>query len=269
MRMILWLAYRKMRPAMGISVAYILMSGAFLGVMGFMVFMAAAGFLLIELFAAFYNDRWDYADDMANKRTDKFTTLGVLDTKMCTALSAIFAVLSIFFLSFTGPLLLATGIFCIFLGVAYSHPKIRLKGSITGYSILVSPFIVIPVFIAMSGSVPVFNALPLSVFFVCQYLYVLCQKDSTDKNDKKNVFVAYGWERASRMIILFGGLASAFLFFLCLRNPALLGVWAANSVLKLANANTIKNMTVNRVSRGKIILLDYISQYLYVAVSLI
>jgi len=259
-----WLVYRKLRPAFGISFAFILLSGVFLGVMNFKVIMAALGFLFIELFAAFYNDYWDFSDDIKNERKDKFTTLGLMSTRSCLYLSLILACLSLIFLMFTDTSFLMIGIPYLALGFLYSHKRVRLKGTITGYAILSSPFFILPLLIAGANGIPLTRAMPISTFLFFQYMYILCQKDSTDMRDKKNVFMVYGWKRTSMSVTLFSISASISLFIISLSFPPLMLIWLFNTALKSLNIKDIAKGTVTRGRRGRIILLDYTTEYLYI-----
>jgi len=262
---VLWLIYRKLRPALGISVAFILLSGVFLGVFNMSLVMAALGFFFIELFGAFYNDYSDFPEDIRNNRKDKFTTCRIISTKTCLDWSVIFAMVGFVFLFFTNYLLMFLGIFYLFLMYLYSNKKVHLKGRISGYLILSSPFLLLPPFVAVMNGSPLLMALPLSLFFFLQYMYILCQKDSTDPADKKNPFKTCGWKRATGIATLFAVSASIPLLFICIQNPYLIIVWAFNVTIKFTNLYHISKRTITRSLRGRIILLEYLTPYIYFA----
>ena len=260
---VLWLIYRKLRPALGISVAFILMSGIFLGVFNFQLLVAASGFFFIELFAAFYNDYWDFSEDIKNNRKDKFTTCGIISTRACLYISLLFAFIAFIFLLFTDVPLLILGIPYLILGFVYSHEKFRLKGRVIGYAILSSPFFMIPIIIALTNGISLLRALPVSAFLFFQYIYILCQKDSTDTRDKKNVFLTHGWKKSSNIIMFFGISASIPFLLLCLSSPPLIFLWIFNTFLKFLNINDLRRMVVTRTRRGRLILLEFATPYLY------
>jgi 4-hydroxybenzoate polyprenyltransferase len=260
---VLWLIYRKLRPALGISFAFILMSGIFFGAFNFQLIVTAFGFLFIEVFGNFYNDCCDFSEDMRNKRKDKFTTSGLIGTETALSLSILFASIGLFLLVHTSISLMLLGILYVFLLFIYSHRSVRLKGKVFGYAIVSSPFFLLPIIMANMHELPLPSSVPLSLFFYFQCMYLLCQKDSTDPKDRKNIFQLHGWERSSNIIMFFGVSASLSLLFLCIFNPILIFVWMFNAVSKIFNIDNIRRKTVTRKTRSRFVLLEFVTPYLY------
>ena len=263
---VLWLIYRKLRPALGVSFAFVLMSGVYFGILDLHLILAALGFFFIELFGAFYNDYWDFSEDIGNRREDKFTTCSLVSPKSCLYLSFMLASMAFLFLLLTAPPFLIAGVPYLILGFLYSHRKVRLKGKFIGYAVLSSPFLFLPFLIAQMNGASLLSTIPLSAFLFFQYLYLLCQKDSTDQKDRNNVFIEHGWEKTSRIILFFGLLSSLSLLYLCLViSPVLILLWVFNASLKFLNIYHIMNKVVTRTRRSRIILLEYATPYIYLA----
>lgn len=258
-----WLTYRKLRPALGIPFAFVLMSGFFLGTLGSGTLIAAAGLMLVDLFGNFYNDYADFADDSRSGRKDKFTTSGSISRKSSLRISILFLAGGMCVLAFSGAVMLALGGLLAFLLFAYSHPALRLKGKVSGYAAVSLPYFLLPLAMAQSGGLHLLVALPLSAFFYMQCIYILCQKDSTDTWEKDSIFVKNGWERSYAATFYAAVLSSASMLFISLLNfffvfPLLLG-----AVAKAANLRAIKGRNVNRKSRGNFVLMEFISHYTY------
>jgi len=254
--------YRKLRPAFGIPLAFVLMTGIFLNVLNTLLIMTALGFFFIDLFGNFYNDYWDFAEDVKNKRKDKFTTCGILSAKKVLCLSMIFASVGILFLLFTNMSLIFLGVFYTFLLFIYSHNRVRLKGKVVGYCIVSFPYFLLPLAISISNGLPTTNALPLSAFFYFQCIYILCQKDSTDTNDVDNVFIKNGWYQSFKITTFFGVLSSITLLLITFFNPVILFMWIFNLIAKTMNLFHIGQKTITRSKRGGFILMEFISHYL-------
>lgn len=262
-RKLLWLVYRKLRPPLGIPFAFTIMSGVFLGVFSYDIVLIAFGFLFIDLFGNFYNDYWDYPEDMRNKRYDKLTTCGFISLKSAFWISVIFAFIGIFFLMLVNMFLLFLGLLYIFILFAYSHESVRLKGTVIGYSIVAFPLFLLPIFIANVNSISPFMALPLAFFFFSQYNYILCQKDSTDPEDKTNLFLVHGRKKSSSIVAFFAVLSSLALLSMSFMSVALLLLWAFNLFSKAYNINRIMLGTITRSLRSNLILVEFLTPYLF------
>ena len=262
-RKILWLMYRKLRPAFGIPLAFVLMTGIFLNVLNTLLIMTALGFFFIDLFGNFYNDYWDFAEDVKNNRKDKFTTCGILSAKKVLCLSMIFASVGILFLLFTNMSLIFLGVFYTFLLFIYSHNRVRLKGKVVGYCIVSFPYFLLPIVISHTQEIPILNALPLSLFFYFQCAYILCQKDSTEMKEYDNLFTNKGWKKSSEITIFFGICSSTFLLFLCLLNPILILVWLFNGFSKFLNLDNIRKRTITTHQRRRYVLMEFMTPYFY------
>lgn len=259
---LLWLTYRKLRPAFGIPFAFVLMAGAFFGILGSELLLVALGFLFIDLFGNFYNDYWDFVEDKENKRRDKFTTLGFVSPRISLYISFVLAAIGIFFLLHGTPSLFSVGISYLFLLLIYSHKKIRLKGRLAGYALVSSPFFILPLAIASSYGLTAVSALPLSLFFFSQCIYILCQKDSTDLKDKNNIFISYGCKKAFKVTALFAALSSLSLFLIASLYPVLFLAWCLNLVSKTMNLDHIWRNSITKEKRSNFVLLEFISHYL-------
>ena len=184
----LYLLYKRIRPGLGLPFGFILMFGIFFNAVCFPLLMVAAGFFLIELYGGLYNDYWDYEEDLRNGRTDKLTVAGYLTRAQARDSSFAIAAASVAMLALTNPAVLLLGMYYAALFIFYSYPGKRLKGRLEGYAVLSSAFLFLPFALALLLSIQL-NALVLlfSMFFFFQFMYILCQKDSTDRKDKKNV----------------------------------------------------------------------------------
>lgn len=265
--MIGYLIYKRLRPAIGMPFGFILMFGAYTGAFNMELLLVAFSFFMMELFGGFYNDYWDYEEDMREGRKDKFTTTGILTRKQMWYVSAIIAVLSLFLLLFTNLYVFVIGSYYLSLFVGYSHPRIRLKGHIKGYAILSSMFLVLPFVLPSFLNIEVLLAhgLLFSFFWFTQTMYILTQKDSTDPRDDSNLFLGHGWWKALGITTVFGVLSSACLLVLCiLINPFLIAVWVFNLFAKFMNLYKIKAKTITRKSRQMCVLLEFITPFLYI-----
>jgi 4-hydroxybenzoate polyprenyltransferase len=260
---VFWLIYRKTRPALGIPFAFVLMSFAFFGIFNLQMIITAFGFFFIDLFGNFYNDHCDFREDVENGRMDKFTTSGVIDIKTAMRVSIIFALSGIGLLLLTSLSLLALGVFYAFLLFAYSYKGIRLKGKISGYALVSSPYIFLPVIIAEIYGFPLFDALFLSLFFYFQCMYILSQKDSTDTKDRENLFTKNGWKKSSNMVTLFAALSSVSLLSVSVYFFPLVLVWILNLFSKLLNVNKIRKNTITRSERSRFVLVEFLTPYLF------
>ena len=167
-------------------------------------------------------------------------------------------------LIFTNIFVLSVGIYCAFLPILYSNPRFRMKGNLRGYMLMSSVFFLLPIslntILLESFYLP---TLMFSLYCYFQFLYILCQKDSTDMHDEKNIFKLHGWNKASWVTALVGILASVFLLIICIFNPILIFVWIFNGVFKFFNIRDIKKGTVSRIRRGRFVMMEFITPYLY------
>jgi len=257
-----YLIYRRVRPPIGLPMGFVLMYGAFAGYSQELI-LAAAGFFLVHLFGDLYNDYHDYGEDIKNGREDKITTAGFLSPMQVRNLSFLFLSLSLLLLLFSGPLMLSVGLYYALLLVAYSHPGIRLKGGIRGYAAFSSVFVVMPVSFLFAFPQGIMLSALFSAFCFTQAMYILCQKDSTDTKDRKNLFLGHGLRRSSIVVASFGSLSSLSLLLICLQVPVLLPVWALNLASKALNINGIRKGTITRRTRGRLVLLEFVTPYLF------
>lgn len=265
-RKISYIIYKRIRPAIGLPLGFILMYGAFVNNITIPLLLTGTAFVLIEIYGGFYNDYWDYDEDLRNKREDKFIASGILNRGQVKSLAFTTLAAAIFLLLFTNIFVLIVALYCITLFVSYSHPKIRLKGNIRGYLIISTIFFFIPISLN-TLLLPEFflPTLLFSTYCFFQFMYILCQKDSTDLKDKKNIFLTHGWKKSSRITSVFGILASLSLLSICLFNPILVLVWLFNAISKSINMDRIRRKAITRSQRSRLILLEFITPYLYVA----
>ncbi len=236
----------------------------------FNLFTAAFGFLFLALFGDFYNDYWDYDEDIRNKRKDKFTTSGFLAKEQVKDISYILAAAGIITLWFINLLIFVLGLYYIALLIAYSHPSIRLKGSIKGYMTLASFFFLLPLSLIFTlNTTSLLFAALFGLFFFSQYTYILCQKDSTDTRDNKNLYLSHGWKRSTKVTALFGALSSITLLLISFVNPYFIFIWLLNLFAKMLNISKILRMTVTRKQRGRIVLLEFVTPYMFLGVGFV
>ncbi len=262
----LWLVYRKTRASFGLSFGLILMYGAYNGVIEYNLLLIASGFMLLHLFGDCYNDYWDYGDDKKNKRREKLTITGALTKEQMKTASFAILFFALSILKFTGFFLFLTGIVYALLLWAYSHPRVRLKKyDAIGYALTESPWLIIPALLDNFFSLPHSNnTLLFGFFFFFQYMYLLCQKDSTDLKDTTNLFIRMGWRNASFFCIIFALLSSVPLSILSLSSIALILIWILNLTSKILNISKIMQKTITREERGKLVFLEFLTPYLFV-----
>ncbi len=263
---LIYLIYKRLRPAFGFLIGSILMYGAYTGNVTSMLLVVCFGFVCIHLFGDCYNDCQDFEEDLKNERTDKMTISGMLSAKDMRNLSFLLLILGLIALGFTNLLLLALGCYYAILLWAYSTPLIRLKKyNVFGYAIVGSTFLFLPLFLnfLFHGIYLIEDTIVFSIFCFTQYTYILCQKDSTDIKDETNLFLARGWKKASLICILSASLAVIFLLKLILFCPLLLLVWIFNLISKVLNLSAIYNKKICRDLRGKLITMEFLTPYLY------
>ena len=108
-----------------------------------------------------------------------------------------------------------------------------------------------------------------ALFFFLQFMYILCQKDSTDPEDDKNIFIDTGWRRSSLITLVFATLSSLFLLGICATSIWLLPVWGINTFSKILNVSKIWKKEISREIRSKLILIEFLTPYLCVGVMLL
>ncbi len=86
-RKMLYIIYKRVRPAFGLPLGFILMYGVFVNNITIPLLLTGAAFVLIEIYGGFYNDYWDYDEDLRNKRNDKFITCGILTRNQVKSLA--------------------------------------------------------------------------------------------------------------------------------------------------------------------------------------
>lgn len=263
---LLWLIYKRVRAAFGLAFGLILMYGAYNHVLNYKLFWAASGLMLLHLFGDCYNDYWDYEEDARNKRKDKLTTGNFLTRKQLQIISFLILFSGLAILQSINGVLFSTGIAYSLLLWAYSHPYMRLKKyNLLGYALTESPWLLMPLILNSLFSIPLTaSTLFFVLFYFSQYMYILCQKDSTDMNDTTNLFIKKGWKTASLYCIFFAIFSSYSLFLISTISLSLTFVWIFNLSIKLLNVSMIYFEKIERTARGRLVLADFITPYLFV-----
>jgi 4-hydroxybenzoate polyprenyltransferase len=200
---------------------------------------------------------------MRNGRKDKFTTCGYLTRVQSRNISFLLAFLGLVSLAPTNIFVFSLGLYYVILFIFYSNPIKRLKGSVKGYATLSSTFLLLPFALGtLSGGTAPF--LPVfSSFYFFQFMYILCQKDSTDTKDRTNMFIVHGWGRSVKITALFSSLASVFLFSISIANPAFIVFWLVNLYAKFSNVNSIRLKAITKRKRYRLMLIEFLTPYLY------
>lgn len=267
-RKALYIIYKRIRPAFGLPLGFVLMYGVFVHNITMPLLLTGIAFVLIEVYGGFYNDYWDYEEDFKNEREDKFLIYGLLNREQIKYISFSILVAALIVLLFTNLFVLSVALYSIPLFISYSNPKVRLKGHVFGYMLASSIFFFLP--LSLNTLLLNYFYAPTIIFsFYCffQYIYVLCQKDSTDPEDKKNIFKTHGWAKSTAATSIMGASASMFLLLLCLFRPVLLLVWFFNVFTKFSNLNSIRNKTITRTLRSRLIFFEFLTPYLYIGVN--
>jgi 4-hydroxybenzoate polyprenyltransferase len=261
-----YMVYRKTRPALGIPVAFTVMYAAAAGLPLNTSIMLAFSLFCIDLFGGLYNDYWDLEEDLRNGRTDKPTTLKLLGRKQLLIISYLIGLLGLSSILLLGYSFAAFGLYYILLLIGYSHPRIRLKGSPEGYAMMSSIYLLFPLSMGLANFKDTHQMLVFAAFFSTQVAYILCQKDSTDMKDESNLFIRSGWDKASFLTLSYAICSSIFLLILCLQKPYLAAIWAFNLVSKILNVSKILTHSITRKIRGRLILAEFLTPYLYAGV---
>jgi len=262
---VLWLMYKRMRVGFAFF-GLILMYGAYTNNFTISLLLIGLGFTCIELFGACYNDYQDYEEDVLNNRKDKLILTGLIKRKQMRNLSFFLCFIGLLLLWFMNLTIFLIGLYYSFWLLVYSHPKYHLKRyNVIGYGIVESVWLLLPI----SLSLFFLRSLSMSVIFLTffcffQYVYLLCQKDSTDLKDKTNLFLKHGWKKASFMCIVFASMASLFLFIISFSSIILLLVWIINGIIKIFNIHKIYNKNINRKLRSRLILGEFLTPYFYI-----
>ena len=208
----------------------------------------------------------DYSEDIRNERHDKITTNKILSLYHVRNLSLSLLFAGLIVLGLTHMSLFIWGLCYSILLWAYSAQSIRLKKyNIMGYIVAGSPFLFLPYFLGDSfrGGLATPDLVFLSLFYFTQCMYISCQKDSTDTKDVTNLFIDKGWKQASFITLIFASLSSISLLSLCLNSVWLLSVWGINFSSKILNVSKIWKKEMSRELRSKLILVEFLTPYLY------
>lgn len=261
---ILYLIYKRLRPGLGLTFGFIIMYAIIANGLTFPLFLTAIGFLLLALYGDLYNDYWDYDEDVRNKRKDKFIIAGLITRNQSKYISFLFAAVGLLIAWFVNIFIFILGLYSFILHTSYSHPRIRLKGSIKGYVAFTSIFLFLPfglLFITAATSL-LFTVL-FGLFWFFQFTYILCQKDSTDTKDVTNIFLTHGWEKSTRITAVFGILSSLSLLLLSFVNIYFILFWALNVLVKVLNINKIRERLITKKQRYRLILVEFLTPYFY------
>jgi len=263
------LVFKRIRPAIGCA-GYVLITAAFAGLFNLQVILFMLSFALIYVAADLYNDYSDYHEDLRNERTDKLTVSGIVSPENMKRMSFVVCAVSLLLSSWNPALLLFT-IFSGLVFYSYSDHRIRLKKyTVKGYVVFALVFPLLPFAIPYAFSVaplPLVTALALALYLFSQIMYILCQKDSTDKKDDINLFIKHGHSKSVNYCALFAFLSAAPLVFLSLNALPLLAVAGANAALKAANVLHIST-GATREFRSRIMLFEHLTPVIYTGVLL-
>ena len=149
----------------------------------------------------------------------------------------------------------------------YSFPRVFLKGrNVLGYAIVESFWLLLPLRLAGWRTGDHWHSFPAYIwgtFAFCQNVYILCQKDLTDEHDRTNLFLAWGSNSASHIVILFAALASFALFFVADAPTLALLIWGVNSAVKVANCYLIFTGKITRRIRSRLVLFEFLTPFIF------
>lgn len=229
-----------------------------------MFFLIALGFSFIELSAAFYNDFWDYKEDVKSGRKDKWTTTGIASPKTMRNVSFLILIIAFVLLWFTDYVILIIAVYYSLLGIFYSHPKVRLKRyNIKAYVLGGSIWILILVYLEIILQKTFFTDIFLILFCFFQTVYLVCQKDSSDIKDDTNLFLARGWKNASLICMVFAISSSLCLFVIVTPFPSLFWLWGLNTIFKIFTLKKIYKKEMTRSIRMKTSSIELFTPYLF------
>lgn len=261
-----YLIYKRIRVGLGLTFGFILMYGVLTSNINAGLVSIGIGFFLIHLFGDVYNDYCDYHEDIRNKRYDKLTVSKKLAPVRMRDFSFALLAVGLLILSAFNPALFVAGLYYGALLFAYSNHSIRLKRyHIKSYLLAATtvwPVIVFSLNYFFAESLTLLNAL-FVVFCMSQYLYIGCQKDSTDRKDDTNLFLVNKWGSAWAICAIASVIAllsfAGIIFSLVLVIP-----WAINLSAKVMNLAKIRDMSITRKTRGRIVLIEFLTPYFYV-----
>ncbi|MBN2331159.1 MAG: UbiA family prenyltransferase [Candidatus Aenigmarchaeota archaeon] len=264
-RKILYIIYKRLRPAFGLAFGFTLIYGLYINKITPPLLLAGLAFIFIETFGGLYNDYWDYEEDLRNRRKDKLTTMGILSRVQVRNLSFLFLGIGLSIVLILNAALFVLGLYWVTIFVLYCIPQVRLKGHIRSYLLASSIFFFFPFALDVTLGVGFsFTTLIFGLLFFSQFMYILCQKDSTDPEDEKNIFLRHGWIKPSIIMAFFASSALFFLLMVCLINPVLIIVWIFNLSLKMLNVKKIITRSITRRARYRLMLLEFLTPYLYI-----
>jgi len=260
-----YLIYKRIRVGLGLTFGFILMYGALTSNINPSLISIGIGFFMIHLFGDVYNDYCDYHEDLRNGRYDKLTVSKKLTPIRMRDLSFALLAIGLLILSAFDLVLFVAGLYYGALLFAYSNHSIRLKRyHIKSYLLAATtvwPVIVFSLNYFFAESLTLLNAL-FVVFCMSQYLYIGCQKDSTDRKDDTNLFLANRWKAAWAACAVSSAIALISLAGISL-SPALLALWVANAGVKVLNVTKIYTRSITRTVRSRLILLEFLTPYAY------
>jgi len=244
---------------------FILMYGALTDNFSTALLRIGAGFTLIELFGAFYNDCQDFELDARSARKDKWTTSGLVTKTQMRNIAGAAALAGIWLLQGTSVGIMILGAGYALALFAYSHPRLPLGRNIMTYMILAALYLLlIPQMGAFFQKILLPEDVYLMLFAFFQSIYLFAQKDSTGTEDKTNVFLA-GWKRATLVCAISAVLSLASLLAITTSIIPLMIFWLANLYSKWYLVSRIVGKEVTRTNRGRILLIEFLTPYLYIA----
>lgn len=261
---ILYLLYRRLRVGLGI-LGFILMYGALTDNFSAALLKIGAGFALIELFGAFYNDYQDFELDARSARKDKWTTSGLVTKTQMRNIAGATVLGGIWLLqgTSTGIILLGAG-YALAL-FAYSYPGLPLGRNIPTYIILSALYLLlIPAMVTMFQKSLAFPEIYLTMFCFFQSIYILSQKDSTDTTDNTNIFLR-NWNVASLTCAISAIFSLSFLFLLSSFRAPLMLFWGVNLLSKWYLVSKIIGKELTSTKRSRIMLIEFLTPYAYIA----
>lgn len=263
-RKLLYLIYRRLRVGLGI-LGFILMYGAYTGNFSPALLLIGFGFTCIELFGAFYNDHQDYELDIRNRRKDKWTTSGLINRMQMRTLSFLTLSAGLLALLTTNLLIFMTGVGYGLALFAYSKPRLPLGRDIQTYLLLASLYLfLVPSMNMLFQRSLVSMDLYFMMFCFFQSIYLFSQKDSTDTKDSINIFLK-NWNTAALTCTISAGLSLLFLSTFSIYPALLIAFWFVNLSAKYYLLNKIIDRKVNRINRGRILLIEFLTPYFYIA----
>lgn len=261
------MVYRRLRPAIGTSFAFMMMYAALAQGISTSYLFLALGFMLIHLFGDCYNDYYDVGEDIRNKRTDKLILSGAISREKFLYLSFLILVAGLALVAFSYQVMLLPASWYVLLLFFYSHPTIRLKkyniaAYLLGGSVWIMAFLLLEV--QSYAKVSKFGVV-FALFSFSQFVFILCQKDATDKKDTANLFLSRGRRTSFQITAFFGAFSSLLLFLISIGNIFFTILWILNALTKTLLLGKIRQGTITRSERGRLVLAEFLMPYLYIA----